>query len=428
MTRRRNKGRRRANGEGSFWQRRDGSWCAQYVVVLPNGARKRKTISGQSFVEVRDRLTQRKAEWLRGEAVDDDGYTLGAYLDRWLTESERGGVSEKTYMSYEGTVRLHIKPLLGHLRLRELTADHLRWLYGEKLAVGLSPRSVQIIHVVLAKALKEAVVRNLIVRAATDGVKRPRTQKREMRTLTSGQALAFLRAARGNRYEALYVLAVSTGLRRGELFGLKWEDMDFGRGILSVRRSVSANGKAFKTTKTGRGRTLRVTPDTATALLAHRTRQQEHRALMGASWREHGLVFPSLEGMPTNADNFVKRSFKPLLKKAGLPEIRFHDLRHTFATLLLPRPEVPSKVVQEMLGHSSIIMTLDTYSHVLPDMQGTAAEAMQEILSADALGQEDADTRRMLEAPEKTFTEDPDKEITRPQALPAEDRPDTRII
>lgn len=379
--RRRNKGRKRANGEGSFWQRKDGSWCGQYMVTLPNGTKKRKTISGESFTEVRDGLARARSEWLRGEAVDDDGYTVGAYLDRWI-KSERPNLSQKTYASYEGVVRLHVKPLLGHLRLKDLNADHLRWLYGEKLRAGLAPRTVQIIHTALAKALKEAVRRNLVITAATNDVKRPRVEKREMRTLDNAQVLALLRTARGDPYEALYTLAVSTGLRRGELLGLEWKDVDFDRGVLSVRRSVSANGKTVKPTKTGRGRTLRLTPDALAALVLHRTRQQEHRAMMGASWTEQGLVFPSLVGTAINADNFVKRSFKPLLREAGLPEIRFHDLRHTFATLLLPRPEVPSKVVQEMLGHSSITMTLDTYSHVLPEMQGAAADAMQEMLSA----------------------------------------------
>lgn len=383
MTRRRNKGRKRANGEGSFWQRKDGSWCGQHVVALPDGTKKRKTISGESFAEVRDGVTRAKAEWLGGEAVDDDGYTLEAYLDHWLA-SEHPSVSAKTYESYEGAVRLHIKPLLGCLRLKDLNANHLRWLYAEKRRAGLAPRTVQIIHTALAKALKEAVRRNLVITAATDDVKRPRVEKREMRTLDKAQVLALLRIAGDDPYEALYTLAVSTGLRRGELFGLEWKDVDFDRGVLSVRRSVSANGKTVKPTKTGRGRTLRLAPGAVAALILHRARQQEHKAMMGASWQEHGLVFPSLAGTATNADNFVKRSFKPLLRKAGLPEIRFHDLRHTFATLLLPRPEVPSKVVQEMLGHSSITMTLDTYSHVLPEMQGAAADAMQEMLSTEA--------------------------------------------
>ncbi len=133
-------GRKRANGEGRFFQRKDGSWCGQYMVTLPDGTKKRKTISGQSFAEVRDRLARTRSEWLRGEAVDDDVYTLGAYLDRWL-ESERPSVSQKTYASYEVVVRLHIKPLLGHMRLKDLTADHPRWLYGKKLQAGLALHS-----------------------------------------------------------------------------------------------------------------------------------------------------------------------------------------------------------------------------------------------------------------------------------------------
>jgi integrase len=205
-----------------------------------------------------------------------------------------------------------------------------------------------------------------------------------MRPLSEAEARTFLKAAKesGDRFEALYVLAITTGLRRGELLGLSWDDADLEQGTLRVGRAlVRERGRhTLGETKTRRGRRqVNLTPRTVAVLKDHRARQLEQRAERAGMYADHGLIFSSEIGTPLNPENLVKRSFKPLLKRAGLPEIRFHDLRHTCATLLMGRGVHP-KLVQELLGHATIAMTLDTYSHYLPSMGNQASGAMGEAL------------------------------------------------
>src|SRR5215212_1413543 len=204
-----------------------------------------------------------------------------------------------------------------------------------------------------------------------------------MRPLSETEARTFLGTARGDRFEPLYVLAITAGLRRGELLGLRWDDADLERGTLRVGRALVREGgrHTLGETKSRRGRRrVNLTPRTVSVLKAHRKRQLEERIKLTGLFEDHGLIFATSVGTPVNPENLVKRSFKPLLTRAGLPEIRFHDLRHTCATLLLGRGVHP-KLVQELLGHATIAMTLDTYSHYLPSMGDAAAGAM-----GDALG------------------------------------------
>jgi integrase len=205
-----------------------------------------------------------------------------------------------------------------------------------------------------------------------------------MSPLSEDEARAFLETAKvsGDPFEALYVLAITTGLRRGELLGLRWDDVDLERGTLRVGRALVRGGGRHTVgeTKTRRGRRqVNLTPRTVSALTAHRKRQLEERMRLSGLYEDHGLIFATGVGTPVNPEKLMKRSFKPLLKRAGLPEIRFHDLRHTCATLLLGRGVHP-KIVQELLGHATIAMTLDTYSHYLPSMGDQASGAMGEAL------------------------------------------------
>src|SRR5688572_20255069 len=215
-------------------------------------------------------------------------------------------------------------------------------------------------------------------------VKAPRPAPEEIRPLSEGEARAFLESARhsGERFEALYVLAITTGLRRGELLGLRWDDADLKQGTLRVGRALVREGgrHTLGETKTRRGRRqINLTPRTVNALKDHRKKQLEEKVKLAGLYKDHGLIFASGVGTPINPENLVKRYFKPLLEKAGLPEVRFHDLRHTCATLLLGRGVHP-KIVQELLGHATIAMTLDTYSHYLPSMGDAASGAMRDAL------------------------------------------------
>jgi integrase len=302
-----------------------------------------------------------------------------------LVGGQRAGQREAiTYESYERLVRVHVAPALGHLKLKALTPPHVRALYRSKLEAGLAPRTVQYIHAVLNRALKAAVNDSLIPRNVCKEVGSPKVQREEMQYLTREEVRVFFEAAREDRLEALYILAVTTGLRQGELLGLKWEDVDFEAGKISVQRTLSAakNDSTFNSPKRNKSRrSVKLATLAQEALRAHRERQLEEREKLDGLWQDHGLVFTSTIGTPLNRHNVFGRSFKPLLNKAGLPHtVRFHDLRHTCATLLCSK-NVNPKVVKEMLGHANISQTMDIYSHVLPNMQDEAAAAMESALT-----------------------------------------------
>jgi integrase len=373
--------KKNGNGEGGISRRKDGLYMARYTVHTPTGP-KRKTLYGKTRREVDEKLTKAKADRDTGFVFDADNLTLANYLDRWINDSVRDTVRQRTWERYEQIVRVHIKPALGRVKLKNITPTHARALYREKLDTGLAPRTVNYIHTTLSKALKDAVADGLITRNPASSVKAPRPKKKEISPLSSEQAKAFLEAVRGNRFEAAFVVALHCGLREGEILGLKWSDVDMDAGTLQVRRTLSEAlaGHLFEPPKNGKGRSVKLTARAVDALRDHLTRQIEEIESLGDRYRDQGLVFPSQVGTTMNAKNLTARSFKPLLKKAGLPDIRFHDLRHTFATLMLQNGEHP-KVVQEMLAHATIAITMDTYSHVLPNMQRDAVDRLEVLLS-----------------------------------------------
>jgi len=373
--------RKRGNGEGSITKRKDGRWMARYTVQTAKGPR-RKHIYGRTRQEVAEKLSKAVSERVGGLVFDGDHETLEAYLQRWIDEVLRGTVKQPTLENYAYIARLHIIPELGRVRLRALKSRDVRRLYREKLDAGLSPRTVQIIHTVLRKALQQAVRDDVLPRNVCDAVTAPRKTKKEMQPLTPEQAKRLLENVHEDRLRALYVLAVTAGLREGELLGLRWEDVDLERKLLHVRRQLTRtrDGLSFTAPKRGKARVVRLTDMAIAALKIHREAQNEERARAGSLWEETSLVFTSTIGTPVDVGNLTYRSFRPLLKSADLPRIRFHDLRHTCATLLLSKGTHP-KIVQEMLGHANISMTMDTYSHVLPDMQEKAVSAMDDALS-----------------------------------------------
>ena len=407
---RRGKSGRRANGEGTVYIRRDGRPEARYTVATPSGS-KRKTITGRKGQTKEDLATEMRRRLVAAEGrvfTDEENLALGDYIDRWLRDSVRDTVRQRTYERYEQMVRVHVKPALGHVKLTKLHPGLIRGLYRERLDSGLAPRTVQYIHVTLRKALAQAVSDGLVARNATDGVKAPRPRKKEMNPLSGDQARAFLAAARegSDRFEALYVLAVHTGMRRGELLGLQWDDVDLAAGTLQVRRSLAEarTGFRYEPPKNGRGRRILLSATATAALKRHRKLQIEERLRAAGAMEDHGLIFCNELGRPKNASALISRGFLPLLWRAGLPRIRFHDLRHTCATLLLMRGVHP-KIVQELLGHSSISITLDTYSHVLEGMGEVAPQAMDDELGA---GQGPLDNTPEIAPHDASGGEDPD--------------------
>jgi integrase len=378
----------RGNGDGDVYARKnkDGKiigYRGAYTVQTTDGP-KRRYVSGKTKAECRAALTKARADRDGGLVYGAGSLKVGEYLRRWLSDSVKDTVRSTTYERYEQNSRMHIIPTLGRVKLKELTPAHVRGLYKEKLQ-DLSPRSVRYVHVTLHKALKQAVHDGLIPRNVTEAVKPPQLQREEMRPLTPEQAKTLLETARAedDRLEALYVMAVTTGLRQGELLGLKWDDVDLEAGTLQVRRTLTTakGGPVLSAPKTkGSRRSVKLSQTALQALRSHLERQLREIDRAGSLWRENGLIFASEVGEPLDRRYITTHRFKPLVKRAGLPEIRFHDLRHTCATLLLSK-NVNPKVVSEMLGHATIAITLDTYSHVLPDMQDSAATAMDGALS-----------------------------------------------
>ena len=373
------KKKQQGNGQGTVYPRKNKAgkvirYRGSYFTV--DG--KRRYVSGKTKTEAQQMLRQAMSDADRGLIFDAPHLTLGEYLDKWLPNI-KDTVRQRSWERYEQLVRVHIKPALARLKLQNLTRAHAKSLYREKLDSGSSPRTVNYIHVTLHKALKDAVADGLILKNVADGLKPSKPRKKEINPLNPEQAKAFLEAAREDRYEALYVLAVHYGLRQGELLGLKWADLDMDAGVLQVRRTMSEarSGRIEEETKSGKGRRIDLSQSILEALRRHRTRQNEER-LESASWKDHGLIFPSINGTPTNSKNLYYRSFKPILKGAGLPDIVFHELRHTCATIRSMKGQ-HLKQVQELLGHSSVAITLDLYSHVIPGMGGS--DIMEDALS-----------------------------------------------
>ncbi len=372
------KKKERGNGSGTVYPRRNkvgkvvgyrGSYFA------PDG--KRRYVSAKRKGDTEKALRQAMADADRGLVFDAGTLTVGEYLDCWLSDClqplvSSGKMEHSTFVRYAGIVNKHLSPELGRKKLRDLSRAEVRSLYSAK-GKELSPRSVDYIHVTLQKVLGQAVRDDLINRNVATG-ERPRNSRNreEIKALSTEQVRALLAVARDTRNEALYIAAVHTGLRQGELLGLKWTDVDLTGCRLSVRRAlkVTDRGLDFGPPKNKAARrSLPLSKTAVAALRAHRTRQNEERLRLGDLWQDHDLVFPNRVGKPLDHNNLYYREYKVLLQRAGLEYegFTFHSLRHTFATELFNQRKRP-KIIQSLLGHSSITQTMDTYSHLLDDV------------------------------------------------------------
>jgi integrase len=370
---------RRGNNEGSITQLSDGRWQAR--VTLENG--QRKAYYGKTRAGVQQKLTVVLHDRDKGLPVGmDERQTVAQYLVAWL-ETIKPTIRPRTWKRYAELMNLHAVPVLGKIPLAKLTAQQVQRLYSVKLEDDLSSTTVHHLHEVLHRALAQAQRLGLVGRNVTEFVDVPRMAEHEMHILDREQVRRLLEAARQDWLEALYVLAVSTGMRQGELLALRWSDIDLDRGIVQVRATLQwAKGGnyilAAPKTRQSR-RQIMLTALACAALHTHHLRQSEERLAAGVPWGPHDLVFTSKTGNALDGRNVTRTDFARLLQRAGLPAIRFHDLRHTAATLLLGRGVNP-KIVSEMLGHTKVGITLDIYSHVLPDMQQQAAAEMDRAL------------------------------------------------
>ena len=373
---------RRAAGEGTIYRRRDGRWEA---AVILGGHRYR--LYGQTRESVSRQLVTALRAHQEGQLPLGSRETFGRFWNVWLP-SIRSNLRPRIWTRYEELGRIHLLPLLGATRIGDLSVQKVQALHGRMLGMGVSPSTVHHAHAVLHRALADAVRWGVLSRNVAGLVPPPRMATHEMQTLSGAQARELCCAAAGSRFEALYVLAVTTGMRQGELLALRWSGVDLDRGLVQVTGTMTRteSGLSIAPPKTARSRRAVALADQAIeALIRHRVRQKQEKALLGEAWVEGDLVFPNSIGGPMQRDHLVKRDFAPLLQRAGLSAIRFHDLRHTAATLLLSEGVHP-KVASEMLGHATVAITLDRYSHVTETMQRAAAQSTSELLRGTSGG------------------------------------------
>jgi integrase len=370
---------KRGNGEGNIRQRANGTWEARTLL----GGESR-SVYGKTRQEVARKLAALIRDHDKGLPIVPERQTVGAFLAGWI-EDARPQLRPSSYRRYGDHVRVHLIPGLGKLTLSKLSAQHVQAFYTRKLAEGLSSTTVHHIHGTLHRALEDAERMGLVQRNVSEQVRAPRRSTAEMQTLTEEQANRFLEAAEGDRFHAVYVLALTTGMREGELLGLRWRDLDLDGDApsLQVRMAVQEADKGYVVAepKTAYSRRrIALTSMAVDALRAHHVWQAEERLALGAAWDASlDLVFPNAIGGIMIPHNLAKRGFKRLLQRAGLSdELHFHCLRHTAATMLLSRGVHP-KVVSEMLGHADISITLRVYAHVTPTMQQAAVDVMERV-------------------------------------------------
>jgi len=309
--------------------------------------------------------------------------TLGEYLEKWLKDYVWSNLAPTTAQTYQFFVDRHIKPTLGRIPLTQLRPEHLQSLYAKKVSAGLGQRSTRYIHTTLHKALKSAVKLGMTTRNPADAVDTPKVPGHEMQVMSEADIQTFLEGALQTPYYALFYLALFTGMRRSELLALRWCDLDLLLCQAYVSRSlhVLSGGKVvFRQPKTAKARrTIALSPSAVLVLREHREKQEAMRAMLGISVKDDDLAFSQLDGKPFLPDT-ITHVWAKLIKRAGFKGVRLHDARHTHASLMLKQGIHP-KVVQERLGHASIQITLDTYSHVVPGLQEAAANRFDELIS-----------------------------------------------
>jgi integrase len=397
---------RRGNKEGSIYQRNDGRWVSVIDLGYRNGKRHRKSIYGETRKEVGEKLTRELRSQQLGIPASSERITVKDWLMSWLRLQEPPARKPKAYTAYENHVRLHLVPALGNIRLAKLQPQDVREFMRVKAAEGLASKSIAHYRTTLSTALNMAVHDGVIARNVAALAKPPRVEKPELRVLSKDEALRFIGVAKGHRLEAMFTVALSLGMREGEILGLPWQDVDFDAGTLQVvhalQRVKRPGEKKSKlellAPKTDRCRRTIALPQVAiSALLAHRGRQEQERAAYGTDWRESGMVFTSSTGTMLDQRNML-RSFYAIMntpdptdleadpekRRKLLPRVRFHDLRHSAATLLLVQGVHP-RFVMDLLGHSFIAVTMNIYSHVLDPMKQEIARQTDEVFKPVAV-------------------------------------------
>ncbi|MFE3856025.1 tyrosine-type recombinase/integrase [Streptomyces griseorubiginosus] len=404
--------RTRGNGDGTVYQRKDRRWEAAGYVLAPGNTRRRVRVYGASRTEALAKLTEKIAASNRGVPIITAQGSLAAYLTYWLENVAVHHLRENTHTRYTAVARLYLIPGLGRKKLAKLTAKDVRtWLNqlrttcqcctrgldtardqpvccaaGKCCSRRLSPLTLTYVHSVLKSALEHAVREEEIPRNVARNVRTGTPRPRRFEPLTAEEAREFLAAASGHRLQALFELALHTGLRKGELLALRWEDLDLDKGTAAVRRTLqrtSAGGLTTLPTKTRASeRRIALPARCIQSLKHHHEQQQREREAAGTTWQHNGHVFTTPQGRPIDPTNLT-RAFTTLLHRAGLRRIRFHDLRHSTATLLLEQG-VELVVIKELLGHAHIGVTATVYAHVRLRLQRDAINTLSTALDSPA--------------------------------------------
>ena len=413
---------RRGRGEGTISRLQDRTWWARVSLGYAKGKRRRKAIYGKTRAEVAAKLTSVLKDIQQGLPVPSERQTVAQFLEHWLENVTRPRLRPRPFLTYEQAIRLHIVPAIGRYPLQKLTPQHVQTWLNEHQAAGASARNCRYARAILRTALSEALRWGLVSRNVATLVDPPRVTKHEIRPFTPEQARTFLDAVAGHRLEALFSVAIALGLHQGEALGLRWPDVDLVEGVLHVRHALQRSGGdpvarrrllgerkrlkyelraaagdhvrrtalqeqlvavrhrlgAVQATlglaepKSVRSRrSIKMPALVVKTLKAHRVGQLEERLAAGTLWVELGFVFTTSIGTPLDARNVI-RAFSGVVTTANLPALRFHDLRHTAASLLLAQGVSP-RTIMETLGHSQISLTMDTYAHIMPTLQQDAA-------------------------------------------------------
>lgn len=379
------------HGGGTIYQRKDGRYVAS--IKDPNTG-KRIDRYAKTEKEAEKKLEDIKFEMRQNTLATGPTQTVEQYLTRWFEDVHKYDVRETTLASNRTLLSKHILPALGYIQLKKLTEQHIQHFYASLLDKGMQPGSVKNIHALLQKALRNAVRLKLVSSNACDEIKPPRDKDHQeaAQALTAEQALLLLEKARGHPLEPLIALALILGLRHGEIMALCWQDINFEGKSLRVQRTVSRLwGRGFVETppKTRKSKREIMLPQyVVDVLLTHRRRQNEVKLRVGTLWEEHDLVFPNTRGKYQDVSHTSSR-FHTLLEQAELPHIRIHDLRHSAASLLILVLHIPPKLVQEMLGHSTLGMTLDVYTHTDKSQQRKMMDALDGFLGSNEEGKPD---------------------------------------
>lgn len=376
---------RRGRGEGSIYRRKDGRWAGEvFLGYSEDGKRLRKVVYGQTQAEVLEKLRTIQLQLHRdGQLFEPSNMLLGDFLQEWL-EQIKPSRRLTTYGNYERAVRLHINPEIGRIPLSKLTALHIQRLYTSMANRGYSSNTIRIAHSVLIQALARAVQWDLIQRNPAERVELPRRERSEMKYLTPDQVQRFLAANQGTWYLPFLATAILTGLRLGELTALQWDHVDLQKGSVSVVQTLHChkNGQYIlgEPKTSASRRTVPLPASLVQILRAYRRTQTEHRLQLGEQWQDRlGLVFTREDGSPITP-KAAHWALKRALERANLPQLRMHDLRHTYATLLLSQG-THIKVASALLGHSSVQITLDLYSHIIPGMDQQSAAGLDKLVA-----------------------------------------------